>query len=63
MFCRQTLLVYLKGSSEKIGGHKTTVEVDKTKFGRRKYHRGRPIKGQWVFGGVKRGSGTIFLSP
>jgi hypothetical protein len=35
MFCRKILLVYLEGSSEKIGGPNKTVEIDKTKFGRR----------------------------
>ena len=30
---------------------------------RRKYHRGHPVKGQWVFGGVERESGETFLVP
>ena len=30
-------------------------------FGRRKYNRGHPVKGQWVFGGVERESGKTFL--
>jgi transposase-like protein len=41
----------------------TTVEIDERKFGRRKYHRGHPVKGQWVFGGVERESGATFLVP
>jgi hypothetical protein len=63
MFCRETLLVYLEGSCETVGGPYKTVDINKTKFGRRKYHRGHPDKGQWVFGGVERGSGRIFLVP
>jgi hypothetical protein len=63
MFCRETLLVYLEGSSEKIGGPKKTVEIDERKLGRRKYHGGHPVKGQWVFGGVERASGRTFLVP
>ena len=37
--------------------------ADESKFGRRKYHRGHPVKGQWVFGGVERESGKTFLVP
>jgi hypothetical protein len=57
------MLVYLEGCSEKISGPKKTVEIDDSKFGRRKYHRGHPVKGQWVFGGVERKSGKTFLIP
>jgi transposase-like protein len=53
----------LEGFSEKIGGPKKTVETDEIKFGRRKYHRGHPVRGQWVFGGVERESGKLFLAP
>jgi len=59
----ETLLVYLEGCSEKIGGPNKTVEIDVSKFGRRRYHRGHPAKGQWVLGGVERESGTTFLVP
>jgi transposase-like protein len=44
-----------------IGGLGKVVEVDESKFGKRKYRRGRYVKGQWVFGGVERGSGRTFL--
>lgn len=30
-------------------------------FGHRKYHRGRLVKGQWIFGGFERESKKIFL--
>jgi hypothetical protein len=46
--------VFLEGCSVKIGGPNKTVEIDESKFGKRKYHRGHPFKGQWVFGGVER---------
>jgi transposase-like protein len=63
MFCREAMLVFMEGCSEKIGGPHKTVEIDERKFGRRKYHRGHHVKGQWVFGGVERGSGRKFLVP
>jgi transposase-like protein len=63
MFCRETMVVFLEGSSVKIGGPNKTVEIGVSKFGRRKYHRGHPVKGQWVFGGVERGSDETFLVP
>jgi len=39
------------------------VEIDESKFGRRKYHRGHRVEGQWVFGGVERETGKCFLIP
>jgi len=53
MFCRETMLVFLEGCSVKIGGPNKTIEIDESKFGRRKYHKGHPVKGQWMFGGVE----------
>jgi hypothetical protein len=55
--------VYMEGCSEKIGGRYKTVEIDESKFGRRKYHRDQPFKGQWVFGRVERESVKTFLVP
>ena len=36
MFCRETMLVFLEGCSVKIGVPNKTVEIDESKFGRRK---------------------------
>jgi transposase-like protein len=57
------MLLYMEGCSEKIGGPNKTVEIDESKFGKRKYGRGRPVRGQWVFGGVEHESGRTFLVP
>jgi hypothetical protein len=53
----------LEGCSEKIGSHNKTAEIDESKFSRRKFHRGHPVRGQWVFGGTERESGRTFLVP
>lgn len=38
-----------------------TVEIDESKFGKMKYGRGKPVKGQWVFGGVATGTNKCFF--
>ncbi|CAI6356223.1 unnamed protein product [Macrosiphum euphorbiae] len=48
---------------DKIGGVGKVVEIDESKFGRRKYYRGHRVEGQWVFGGVERITGKCFLVP
>lgn len=45
----------------KIGGPGKTVQIDESKFGKRKYHRGHRVEGQWVFGGIEEGSRKCFL--
>jgi ISXO2-like transposase domain len=37
-----------------IGGEGVIVEIDESKFGKRKYHRGHSVDGVWIFGGVER---------
>ncbi|KAF9760837.1 hypothetical protein NGRA_2994 [Nosema granulosis] len=34
--------------SEKIGGNNRIVEIDESKFGKRKHHRGHKVEGVWV---------------
>ena len=50
-------------SCNQIGGRGLTVEIDKSKFGRRKYNRGRVIEGQWIFGGICRETKEFFVVP
>ena len=46
---------------KKIGGIGKVVEIDESKFGKRKYSRGRLVEGQWVFGGICRETRDSFL--
>lgn len=37
-----------------IGGEDVIVEVDESKFGKRKHNRGKHVEGAWVVGGIER---------
>jgi len=47
--------------SEKLGGPERAVEINEEKVGKRKYNRGRFVKGHRIFGGYERES-KIFHS-
>ena len=44
-----------------IGGLGIELEIDESKFGRKKYNRGRYTEGHWVFGEIERITGNAFL--
>ncbi len=52
---------YFSDNPIKIGGPGKTVEIDESKFGKRKYNRGRYTEEHWVFGGVERDSREAFM--
>ena len=53
-FFRELIIDTLKDDNHMIGGEGIIVEIDESKFGKRKYHRGRIIDGVWVVGGIER---------
>src|SRR5690242_4479546 len=53
-FYRELVVDTLDDHEQKIGGDGIIVEVDESKFGRRKYHRGRRVDGTWVIGGIEK---------
>ncbi|KCZ78310.1 hypothetical protein H311_00660, partial [Anncaliia algerae PRA109] len=44
----------IKPESLRIGGPGIFVELDESKFGKRKYNRGHRVEGAWVFAGVEK---------
>ena len=63
-FFRETCFTTMMEYSEPIGGDGIEVEIDESKFGKRKYHKGHRVEGQWVFGGrEKKDKSKIFMVP
>ena len=60
-FCREICEVNYLECEEKIGGPNKRVQIDESKFGKRKYHRGHRVEGQWVFGGIEEESRKSFM--
>ena len=53
--------VTIPKKSEKIGGEGKVLQIGESKVGKRKYHRGHSVEGQWVFGGIEEDSRRCFL--
>jgi hypothetical protein len=62
-FCREVVYDAFIVNGKALGGPGKTVEIDESKFGRRKHYRGHRVEGQWVFGGIERESGRVFMVP
>ena len=63
-FFRECCLIMLIENSQQIGGPGVEVEIDESKFGKRKYHKGKRVEGQWVFGGrEKNNKSKVFMIP
>ena len=63
-FFRESCISAVIDNSTPIGGNGIEVEIDESKFGKRKYHKGHKVEGQWVFGGhEKYNKKQIFMIP
>ena len=55
-FYRQLVADSLDEIDCRVGGPGVIVEIDESKFGKRKYNRGHRVEGVWIVGGIERTS-------
>ena len=60
-FLRDVCIEELIANPEPLGGPGKIVEIDGSKFGKRKYNRGKLLTGQWVFGISERESNKVVM--
>lgn len=60
-FCREVCMDICVNESVMLGGENEIVEIDESKFGSRKYNRGKRVDDGWVFAGVQRGTNKCFM--
>ncbi|XP_045509270.1 uncharacterized protein LOC123704820 [Colias croceus] len=63
-YCRETVAIYQLEKQEtigKIGGPGKIVQIDESKFGVRKFNKGRRVEGHWVLGLIEDGSEDLRL--
>lgn len=52
-YIQQLIATVVIDDGPQVGGPGIVVEIDESKFGKRKHHRGHSVEGVWVFGGVE----------
>ena len=60
--CREVCSEVLEKENVKVGGPGKVAEIDESKFGKRKYHKGRRKDDVRVFGGIERDTKNCFLT-
>ena len=60
-YCREICLNAFIQHPRQLGGPGKTVEIDESKFGKRKFYRGHHVEGCWVFGGIEREIVKVFM--
>ena len=54
------MIDYCYEEKKMIGGKDHVVQIDEDHFGRRKYDRGRIIRGRWIFVGIEMAIKKLF---
>ena len=63
VYLRELVSHVTRISDNRIGGEGKTVQIDESKFGKRKNsknRRGHQVEGAWVFGGVEVGANDLY---
>ncbi|XP_049302839.1 uncharacterized protein LOC125775847 isoform X2 [Bactrocera dorsalis] len=63
-YCREAVVIFQLDHQEvkgKIGGPGKVVQIDESKFEKRKYNKGRRVEGHWVLGMIEDGSEDLRL--
>ncbi|XP_050335019.1 uncharacterized protein LOC126762349 [Bactrocera neohumeralis] len=63
-YCHEAVVLYQVENQEavgKIGGPGKKVQIDESKFGKRKFNKGRSVEGHWVLGMIEDGSDDLRL--
>ena len=58
---REVCIGVLEQDCEVIGEPGKFVQIEESKFGKRKYHRGKRVDGVWVCGGIEREAKRCFF--
>ena len=62
-FCREAIDDAMMINKQQLGIDGVVVEIDESKFGRRKYYREHCLEGQWVFGILEKGARRVVMLP
>jgi len=60
-FCLEVIYDAFILNKQKLGDPGVEVEIDESKFWRRKYYKGHRVESQWVFGIFERGTGRVVM--
>ena len=60
-FMRDVCIEDILVNPEPLGGPGIIVEIDESKFGKRKYNRGRLLTGQWIFGILEKDTDKVVM--
>ncbi|XP_049769628.1 uncharacterized protein LOC126108457 [Schistocerca cancellata] len=60
-FCREVCVKDCIDNGDLLGGVGSVVEIVEAKLASRKFGRGKPVTGGWVYGGIERGSNKCFF--